>query len=169
MWMLTVVVVVDLTAAACRGPNTLQMIQQLIQEHHTSCIRTLPDRQPVAWMLECDPGMAGMLHTLQQYRRKGLARIVVMDLLSKLHHQLQQQTDLVQQMISATTGKPDTTSVGDKQSKDVDSLQQTEVWPGGHVYAYVVQDNTASAALFDSLGLDRSGEFWWIGFDLPSP
>lgn len=178
----------DSVCAVCdRGPDTLALIQQLIAGNHTSCIRTKADQEPVAWMLETDPGMAGILHTLQQHRRKGLARVTLLDLLQKLHkqhlrdneklqkHQQQQQQHLQHQEAEIDKGKGPMSN-GDVQHEAIPycvlggqvygvAETQQHPWPGGHVYAYVVQDNNASLALFANLGLTRSSEFWWIGFE----
>lgn len=117
------------------------MIQGLISCSHTTCIR-LDDGTPVAWMLEVEPLCAGMLHVADEHRRKGLARVVCLDLFSKLQtkwQHLQQQQD-----VAAIVG--DTT--------------------GGHgVYAYVIADNTASTRLMQALKLHYTGIFSWVGFE----
>lgn len=163
----------------CSGPGTLDMIKQLIAGSHTSCIRTLPDGAPVSWMLETEPGMAGMLHTLGQHRRRGLATAVLLDLLHKLQQQYQHQTvqhcnqlqqkgDVMSSIQTSINGhtylQAAYDSAGDQQRRQFTDAS----WPGGHVYAYVVHNNTASLALFENVGLVKAGEFWWMGFEKPA-
>lgn len=131
------------------------MIQQLIAQRHNVCVRTAAG-QPVAWVVEVEPGCAGMLHTLEGYRRNGLGAWAMASLLCRLQQQHEQQgQDLRkagQHVLSNTSGSnvPDSSDSG---------------WPGGHVYCYVVQDNAASVQLLESLGLTKTGMFVWMGFE----
>lgn len=116
------------------------MVQELIDGSHTSCIRT-HDGAPVAWMLEVEPLCGGMLHVLETHRRKGLARVVCLDLFSKLQKKWEQRHR--QSDVAAVVGDP----------------------VGHGVYCYVVEDNAASAGLMQALGLRHTGMFTWMGFE----
>lgn len=120
------------------------MVKELIASSHTSCIRT-QDGSPAAWMVETEPLCGGMLHVLDEHRQKGLAKIVSLDLFSKLQKKWQQQQE--RQDIAAVVGEP-----------------------SGHgVYCYVVEGNAASMRLMEGLRLQHTGVFTWVGFEKKVP
>jgi hypothetical protein len=136
------------------------MIEQLIAERHTACVREACSGRPVAWVLEVEPGCAGMLHTLGSHRRQGLGKWAFAGLLSKLqlqHRQLEEQLQQQQQEAGAV-------SRADSSGCSAGSGFAGGSWPGGHVYCYVVQENTASIQLMESLGMANTGTFVWMGF-----
>jgi ribosomal protein S18 acetylase RimI-like enzyme len=124
------------------------MIEGLIGGSHTSCVR-LQDGQLVAWMLEVEPLCGGMLHVLEEHRRRGLAKAVACDLFGKLQHKWL-RTQQQQQQPHTTAALADD-GPGDG--------------PGAGVYCYVVSSNTASCSLMQALGLSHTGVFTWFGFE----
>jgi hypothetical protein len=135
------------------------MIEQLIAERHNACVRCTSTGEPVAWVLEVEPGCAGMLHTVDSHRRKGLGKWAFASLLCKLQLQHQQQGERLQQQQQQAGTASSECSNGASGAGDVG-----EQWPGGHVYCYVVQENTASIRLMESLGLTNTGVYVWMGF-----
>lgn len=100
----------------------------------------------MAWIVEVEPLCAGMLHVLQTHRRQGLGRLVCLDLFHKL--------ELVRQQAARCEGKQ-------QQLQDVGLAQAA-------VYCYIVDDNAASIALMESIGLKKTGVFLWLGFERTS-
>jgi RimJ/RimL family protein N-acetyltransferase len=94
-------------------------------------------------MLEVEPLCGGMLHVSEQHRRKGLARVVCLDLLSKLHSRW--------------------TAIQQEQQADVARVVGDPVGHG--VYVYVVEDNEPSRRLMQALDMRHTGMFTWLGFE----
>lgn len=126
---------------ADRSAASLSLIRELIAGSHTSCVR-FQDGSPVAWMLEVEPLCGGMLHVSEQHRRKGLARTVCLDLLSKLHSRWT-HIQLQREDVASVVGDP----------------------VGHGVYVYVVEDNEPSTRLMQALELRHTGMFTWLGFE----
>lgn len=148
-----------------RSPGSQAMIEQLIAERHNACVRSISTGEPVAWVLEPEPGCAGMLHTVEGHRKKGLAKWAFASLLSKLQLQHQQQEEQLQQQQqqqpAAMMRQADSSGCG---AVGRVGGAGSGCWPGGHVYCYVVQGNTASMQLMESLGLTNTGTYVWVGF-----
>lgn len=105
-----------------RPTGSVQYIESLIATAQTSCIRVKATGQPVSWALQQSDGSMGMLHTVQEHRRKGLGKVSMMALVRKLQ-----------------------------------SLNT-------QVFCYVVQENTASMKLLESIGFQNTGMFDWVGY-----
>lgn len=98
-------------------------------------------------MLEVEPLCGGMLHVLDGHRQQGLAKVVALDLFSKL--QMKWQRRQAQRDVAALVG-------GDPS--------------GDAVYCYVVEDNAASMCLMGrALNLEHTGVFAWLGFEKKPP
>jgi hypothetical protein len=138
------------------------LIEQLIAERHNTCVRSISTGKPVAWVLEVEPGCAGMLHTVDSHRRKGLGRWAFASVLSKLQLQHQQQEEQLQHQ--QQTGAASTANSSGCGAASSAGGAVGGSWPGGHVYCYVVQENTASIQLMESLGLTNTGTYVWMGF-----
>lgn len=100
-----------------------------------------PCTAAVPWLLQVEPLCGGMLHVLEAHRRKGLAKVVVLDLFSKLQQKWQDY----------------------QQHPDVPAVVGEPVGHG--VYCYVVEGNDNSKQLMEKLGLHQTGVFSWVGFD----
>lgn len=167
---------------SCRAPGSLSQIQQVIanDSRHTSCIRQLPDRQLVSWALEMEAGYLGVLHTVEQHRRKGLGRVVLLDLLSKLYKAYLREDVEVQQRLAECGAVSAVSCCACSQNGSCSSCTGCKLqdrseglgtdaggscWPGGAAYCYVMQGNRPSVALLESVGLVRSQECWWMGFE----
>ncbi|GLI66937.1 hypothetical protein VaNZ11_010976, partial [Volvox africanus] len=99
----------------------------------------------VAWILQYPDGSIGMAHTVPPHRRRGLMRRCVRKMTERL-------------LVGV--------HIGDRQGNG-----GSAVCCGGgsrlasnEVFAYIVEDNAASIALFEGLGFQRNAErFHWFG------
>eukprot|EP00775_Hariotina_reticulata_P003590 gene3590-biopygen5287 len=142
----------ELINATWTGPGTLELVRQLICSSSHACIRQLSDGAPVCWTLEVEPGCAGMLHTLPQHRRQGLARLVLLSLLHKLQLQAEQTESSIQPPLP------------EQQDMNV-QVHSDNHMTSGIVYCYVVHDNKASIACLQGIGFKSTGVFIWMGYE----
>lgn len=124
---------------AYKSANSLQLVQQLITDRLTSCVRLEPESDatgapspaaasdasaPVAWVLQKNDGSIGMAHTLEAHRQQGLMSVCVADLTSRILQAGEQQ----------------------------------------EVFAFVVQSNIASQRMMEGVGFEVVGHTHWMGF-----
>ena len=91
---------------------------------------------PVAWALEYEPYIAGLGYTMEGERNKGFGRTVVAALFQKF-------TAAQEAAVAAGRMAPD---------------EQ-------YISGYVVEGNTASVAMLEALGMQRTGDFIWMGYE----
>lgn len=135
--------------------ESLVFIQHLLQHTANACARPLTPvgAPPVAWVLQQDYGSVGMLYTEPGHRRRGLGRRV----LCHLAHRLLEER---------------ATALGAvKDSSDVD-LTALLAADGAALppppFAYIVEGNTASEALFAEAGFARMAHVDWYFVGKPN-
>lgn len=69
---------------AYRGPRTQAFVESLIEHRFSACVRCKATDKAMAWVLECNDGSIGMLYTVEEGRRKGLASLCVVDITRQL-------------------------------------------------------------------------------------
>lgn len=144
-----------------QGPGTLPLVQSIIDQGETVCVRN-SDGRPLSWALEVEPGCVGMLHTLDDCRRQGLARAVMAELLWTVNLRAMKWGDsIAQPQHGGAHGCQDAVNSSCCEHGNSNSDAGSS---GSGAYCYVVQDNAASVALMHGLGLDCTGEFLWMSF-----
>jgi GNAT superfamily N-acetyltransferase len=69
---------------AYRSSASMGLVQHMIASYPSSCVRLKEGGQAVCWALEYPDGSMGMVYTLPEHRRLGLASACVQDLACKL-------------------------------------------------------------------------------------
>jgi hypothetical protein len=69
---------------AYRSGHSLGLVDHMIASYPNSCVRLRESGLAVCWVLEYPDGSIGMLHTLPEHRRLGLAKVCVQDLARKV-------------------------------------------------------------------------------------
>jgi len=125
-----------------------------------------------AWILQYLDGPLGMLWCEEPFRRRGLAKAVVLEAVDRLRNLQQQRQQRQQQQEEKDRQQRNRqgSTVGERKDwggiDDGDSTTTTTNSSSMVAYSYIVDGNSGSEKLFRSLGWERVQSVNWIGFSL---
>mmetsp|Transcript_26629 Transcript_26629/g.31415 ORF Transcript_26629/g.31415 Transcript_26629/m.31415 type:complete len:343 (+) Transcript_26629:2-1030(+) len=121
-----------------------------------------------AWILQYLDGPLGMLWCEEPFRRRGLAKAVVLEAVDRLRKVQQQQQQQQQQKEKGRQQRNrQGSTVGERKDwGGIDDGHSTTTTTSSSVlaYSYIVDGNSGSERLFRSMGWERVQSVNWIGF-----
>lgn len=110
-------------------------------------------------------GSIGMLHTVESERRRGLARLVVVDMAHKLEKAAAAVSASSEALGGRSSDQQGSAGCGTGSGSGCNANGRGSAAADESPFAFVVLDNAASCALLTSLGFQRCDElFVWLGF-----